>query len=125
MYAGSLRDGSLEHDIAAAALRMVPEGSSATPTELLVRAMAVRLVAGHSASAPGLRAAVTLLRQQIEESGDVAMPRPHDRANMLHLLGVNAAAAILDDAAMHAVTHSWVELGRRTRTSRRCRSRSI
>jgi DNA-binding CsgD family transcriptional regulator len=116
VYTGSLRDSSLEHEIAAAALRMVPEVRSATPTELLVRAMAVRLEAGHTASAPSLRAAVASLRQQIEESGDVAMPSLHDRANMVHLLAVNAAAAILDDAAIHAVTHSWVELGRRTRT---------
>jgi hypothetical protein len=68
----------LEQDIAATALRMVPDGSSATPTELLTRAMAVRLVAGHTASAASLRAAVALLRQQIEESGD-AEPRPSPR----------------------------------------------
>ena len=116
IYAGSLRDDALVDAIASAALRLLPEGDSATPAELLVGGIAVRLRDGYAASAPMLRSALAGLRQQVEDAGEVATPSAHERANVLHLLAVNAAVAVLDDGALEAVTRSWVHFGRRTRT---------
>jgi DNA-binding CsgD family transcriptional regulator len=116
IYVGSLRDDALVAAIASAALRLIPDGDSATPAELLVRGIAVRLRDGYAASAPMLRNALVGLRQQVEEAGEVATPSAHERANVLHLLAVSAAAAVLDDGALDAVTRSWVRFGRRTRT---------
>ncbi len=116
IYAGSLRDDALVDAIASAALRLLPEGDSATPAELLVRGIAVRLTDGCVASAPMLRSALAGLRQQVEEVGEVATPSAHERANVLHLLAVSAAVAVLDDGALEAVTRSWIHFGRRTRT---------
>ena len=116
IYAGSLRDDALVDVIASTALRLLPEGDSATPAELLVGGMAVRLRDGCAASAPMLRRALAGLRQQVAEAGEIATPSAHERANVLHLLAVSAAVALLDDGALEAVTRSWVHFGRRTRT---------
>jgi DNA-binding CsgD family transcriptional regulator len=116
IYAGSLRDDALVDTIASTALRLLPERDSATPAELLVAGMAVRLRDGHAASAPMLRSALAGLRQQVAEAGEIATPSAHERANVLHLLAVNAAGALLDDGALDAVTRSWVHFGRRTQT---------
>jgi len=116
IYAGSSRDDALVEAVASTALRLLPEGDAATPAELLVRGIAVRLTDGYAASASMLRSALAGLRQQVEEAGDIATPNAHECANLLHLLAVDAAAAILDDAAFEAVTRSWVHFGRRTQT---------
>jgi DNA-binding CsgD family transcriptional regulator len=116
IYAGSLRDDAPVDAIASTALRLLPEGDCATPAELLVRGIAVRLTDGYAASAPMLRSALAGLRQQVEETGNIATPNAHERANVLHLLAVSAAAALLDDGALQAVTRSWVDFGRRTQT---------
>ena len=68
IYAGSLRDDALVDAIASTALRLLPEGDSATPAELLVGGIAVRLTDGYAASAPMLRSALAGLRQQVERS---------------------------------------------------------
>jgi DNA-binding NarL/FixJ family response regulator len=115
LYAGSLAEGSLAHDISTAARRLLPR-SAVTPTEQLVGGIGTCLTEGHVAAASTLRAALAGLREQAEDAGVVVTPNAHDRAHVLHLLAVNAAAAVLDDAALETVTRSWVELGRRTRT---------
>jgi DNA-binding CsgD family transcriptional regulator len=116
IYAGSLRDDALVDAIASTALRLLPEGHSATPAELLVGGIAVLLTDGYAASAPMLRSALAGLRQQVQEAGEIATPNAHERANVLHLLAVSSAVALLDDGALEAVTRSWVDFGRRTRT---------
>ena len=116
IYAGSLRDDAQVDAIASMALRLLPERDSATPAELLVGGIAIRLTDGYAASAPMLRNALAGLRQQVEEAGEIATPNAHERANVLHLLAVSAAVALLDDGALEAVTRSWVDFGRRTRT---------
>ncbi len=116
LYAGSLCDSSLVQAIATTARRLLPEDAPLAPPELLVRGVAVLLSDGYSAAASTLRAALEGLRQQIEASTASMTPSPHEDANMRHLLAVNAAAALLDDAALEAVTRSWVDFGRRTRS---------
>ena len=116
IYAGSLADDALVDAIASTALRLLPRADAATPAELLVRGMAVRLTDGYAAAAPPLRRALAGLRRQIEDTGEIATPSAHEQANVLHLLAVNAAIALLDDSALDALTQSWVGFGRRTRT---------
>jgi DNA-binding CsgD family transcriptional regulator len=117
LYAGSLSERSFTNDIAAAVLRLLPEGASLRPTEALVRGIAIRLTDGDVAAAPVIRATLTGLRERVEnDDGARLMQDAHEHGAMLHLLAVNAACAVLDDASLDLATRSWVDFGRRTRT---------
>lgn len=116
IYVGSHCEGSLVHDVVMTALRLLPEGASLAAAELLVRGIAVLLTDGYVAAAETLRGALAGLRQQIEGPTASMTPSAHEDVNMRHLLAVNAAAALLDDTALEAVTRSWVDFSRRTRS---------
>src|SRR6266508_2484842 len=113
VYAGSLDDGSLGEDIAWAARRLLAARDSLTPTELLVKGIAVGLTDGYIVAAEILRDGLAGLRQLADVSGVTAIPNSHERANPLHLLAVNASVWLLDGDAFDAVTRSWVAFGRR------------
>jgi DNA-binding CsgD family transcriptional regulator len=117
LYAESLGADSEVNAIAAAALHLLPEGASLRPAEELVRGIAIRLTDGYVAAAPVIRGALAGLRERGEnDDGARLMQDAHEHGAMLHLLGVNAACALLDDAALDLATRSWVVFGRRTRT---------
>jgi DNA-binding CsgD family transcriptional regulator len=117
LYAGSLGERSLADAITSAAVHLLPEDSSLQPAEALVRGIAILLTDGCVAAAPNIRAALAELGERAEnDEGARFMPDGHEHGAMLHLLGVNAACAVLDDVALDLATRSWVEFGRRTRT---------
>lgn len=117
VYAASLDDGSLAEEVAAKAhTSLSGEETSLTTAERLVQGIAIAVTAGYVPAAPTLRTALASLREDVDESDVATKANAHDHAPTLELLAVNAAAALLDDAAGQVVTRSWVEFARRART---------
>jgi DNA-binding CsgD family transcriptional regulator len=115
LYAGRLGDRSSRALVATTARRFLPEGDPLSSTELLVRGVAIALLEGWTTAAPTVRDGLTRLRQEAEQSGSLPSPKVPERGVVLHLLAVSAAACVFDDAALRAVSRSWVEFGERTR----------
>jgi DNA-binding CsgD family transcriptional regulator len=117
LYTESLGEPSAAQAIATAALRLLPNTASLSPPEALVRGIAIRMTDGYVAAAPIIRAALFALRERAEnDEGGRLMQDAHERGAMLYLLAINAACALLDDAALDLATRSWCDFGRRTRT---------
>ena len=94
------------------AQRLLPGEESLSSSELLVRGTAVALTDGYLAGAGMLRGA---RRPAGGSRAHWCHPRPQP-TRARHLLAVNAAAALLDDAAFEAVTRWWTAFARRTGT---------
>ncbi len=114
-YAASLGDGSLVEELAAkASSSLSGEEASLTGAEQLVQGIVIAVTAGYVPAAPTLRTALAHICEDVES--DVAVTASaHAHTPALELLAVNAAAALLDDAAGQAVTRSWVESGGQAR----------